>query len=230
MTFLFNADLVWIKQRKRCLFKCNQLILDAVWDWMWLWQRGQSNSSVLLLLFPEEPYYRFKSWRSSRNGRVCSHAYTVIYPWHLLMFLTYFFFPSNECTDTQTHSQRFLPLFASDYIKHPGCTNRDGQTSLCRISANCGSSDNRHATLKNSWKRCGSTTQPPLLQSVMNTGPVCCRQKGGAHTQSHKHTHLYVEANISHLLAAARTTIQFSPVTQTHTSSHIHKEAHWLFY
>lgn len=144
--------------------------------------------------------------------------------------LDLFFFPSNECTDTQTHSQRFLPLFASDYIKHPGCTNRDGQTSLCRISANCGSSDNRHATLKNSWKRCGSTTQPPLLQSVMNTGPVCCRQKGGAHTQSHKHTHLYVEANISHLLAAARTTIQFSPVTQTHTSSHIHKEAHWLFY
>lgn len=144
--------------------------------------------------------------------------------------LDLFFFPSNECTDTQTHSQRFLPLFASDYIKHPGCTNRDGQTSLCRISANCGSSDNRHATLKNSWKRCGSTTQPPLLQSVMNTGPVCCRQKGGAHTQSHKHTHLYVEANISHLLAAARTTIQFSPVTQTHTSSHIHKEAHWLSY
>lgn len=144
--------------------------------------------------------------------------------------LDLFFFPSNECTDTQTHSQRFLPLFASDYIKHPGCTNRDGQTSLCRISANCGSSDNRHTTLKNSWKRCGSTTQPPLLQSVMNTGPVCCRQKGGAHTQSHKHTHLYVEANISHLLAAARTTIQFSPVTQTHTSSHIHKEAHWLSY
>lgn len=38
------------------------------------------------------------------------------------------------------------------------------------------------------------------------------------HTNTHQHTHLYIEANISHSLAAARTTIQLNfPPWHTHT-------------
>lgn len=134
-----------------------------------------------------------------------------------------FFLRMNAVTDTQTHSQRFLPAFGSDYIKHPGCTNRVGQTSLCSISANSRGSDSRHATLDNSFKRCGSTTQPRLLQSVMNTGPVCCWQKRGpllACTQIHKKTHTFIRWSKYFTLPGCSPhdhSTQFSPVTHAHT-------------
>lgn len=197
MTFLFNADLVWIKQRKRCLFKCNQLILDAVWDWMWLWLRGQSNSSVLLLLFPEEPYYRFKSWRSSRNERVCSHAYTVIYPWHLLMFLTYFFsLQMNALTHKHTarDSSPSLPAITLNIRDAPTETDKHHCAGSVRTAGAL-------TTATQHWRIVEKDVGRPHslhCYSLSWIQALCAADRREGHTHNHTNTHIYMLKQIFH--------------------------------
>lgn len=218
-------------KNRRIFLQCGQsLNLDVT-----VCHRGQSSSSMFLLLFPYGDLLLIQAKAQLQGScSVCTHTYTVISRMATSTDIPdLFFFSPFKWMHTQIHSQIFLPLvFFSDYIQRSGSADGDGTNIplLCRCKLQELWQPPRSSREK--LKRCGSATQPSLLQSVMNTVPVCYWEKRGSllpHT--HKYAHTFIRWSKYFTLVGCSPhdhSTWFSPLTHTHT--HKHNEAHWLFY
>lgn len=148
-----------------------------------------------------------------------------------ILDLYFFSLHMDAHTDSQTytHSQRFLPPFFSDYIQHPGSTDRAGTNIPLLYQCKLQELNNRRETLVKKFKRCGSDTQPSLLLSA----PISrheyrpCVLLGEERatvvaTQTHKYapTHTFICWSKYFTLPGSSPhdhSTQFSPLTHEHT-------------
>ena len=224
--YLFSeCQIVWSERKDKDVFSN----LALVWDWMWLCVTKVNATAVCSSLgFLAEPYYRVMAQLQGSHVHVhdIMHGNIYWYSWPI-------FFPlqMNADTDTQTHSLRLLPLFSSDYIHHPECTNGDGTNVPLRHQ--CKLRERRRPPRNTGEKFLKMWVGPhsPHCYRLSWTLALCAadRREGPCyhthkHTNMHQHTHLYVGANISHSLAAACTTIQLNFLPwHTHARTHTTK-------
>lgn len=138
---------------ERCLFKFSQLIVDAIWDWMWpcvcvrVSQKVKAPAactSFCFLIIDSSHDCSFKDPAERAHTHIHSdimHGNIYWYSWPIF-FLSLL---SNECRHKHTARDSSPHLFPAITLNIQDAPTETGQTSLCSISANSRSSDSRRS-------------------------------------------------------------------------------------
>lgn len=144
---------------------------------------------------------------------------------HLLIILTYFF-PAFKWMHALTHSKRFLSLFFLSFFFISSIQEMPTETGQTSHGTKI---RERPQPPRNSGEKFLTASQASLLQSAMNTGPVCRPEKRGpllAHKHKYAPTHTFFmleQIFHTHWLQPSRPFKSiFCPTARTRT----HKRAH----